>query len=86
MKAKGSTGDKDLFITDWTSSSKLSQDGKDLLDLLSIFFPVDPANVDTLRAGIPTNLLDTFAYVEIKDKQGHVLKLGFDGTNPSECQ
>ncbi len=86
MKAKSTKGDKDLFITDWTSPTKLSQEGIDLLDLLSFFFPVDPANVDSLRAGIPTNLLDTFAYLEIKDKNGQIIKLGFDGANPSECR
>ncbi len=85
MKAKSTNGDKDLFITDWTSSSKLSQEGTDLLDLLGFFFPIDTANIDVLRAGLPTNLLDTFAYLEIKDKQGNILKLGFDGANPVEC-
>jgi len=86
MKAKSSNGDKDLFITDWTSPTLLSEDGNNLLDLLGLFYPVDSSNIDSLRAGIPTNLLDTFAYIEIKDKQGNILKLGFDGTNPTECQ
>ena len=86
MKAKSSTGDKDLFVTDWTSPSLLSADGNNLLQLLAIFYPVDPNNIDSLRAAIPTNLLDTFAYIEIKDKKGVVLKLGFDGSNPSQCQ
>jgi hypothetical protein len=86
IKASTNTGDKNLFVTDWESPSILSQDGLDLLDLLSLFFDVDTTTLESLRAGLPTDLLDTFAYLELKDKSGTITKLGFDGSNPSPCQ
>jgi hypothetical protein len=86
IQASTSLGDKNLFVTDWTSPSELSQDGLDLLDLLSIFMGVDTSNLESLRAGLPTDLLDSFAYLELKNNDGSILKLGFDGTTPYECQ
>ncbi len=86
IKATTSTVDKNIFVTDWVSPTELSQEGLDLLDLLSLFMGVDTSNLESLRAGLPTDLLDSFAYLELKDKSGIITKLGFDGTDPYECQ
>lgn len=86
IKANFNGVPKNLFVTDWASASDLSTEGENLLELLSLFFGVDTANLSELRAGIPTDLLDTFAYLELKDKSGVVTKLGFEGTNPSQCK
>lgn len=76
---------KNLFVTDWVAPTELSEDGNNLLDLLSVFLGVDTSNLQGLRAGIPSDLLDTFAYLELKDQSGTVTKLAFEGTSPSTC-
>lgn len=86
IKATTSNGEKNLFATDWTPPTELSQEGLDLLELLSLFLGVDTTNLQGLRAALPTDLLDTFAYLELKDQSGTVRKLGFDGSTPHECQ
>lgn len=86
IKATTSTGEKNLFVTDWTPKSNVSEEGTELLDLLGFFYDIDVDTMESLRAGIPTDLLDTFAYLEVKDKSGKITKLGFEGSNPSECQ
>jgi hypothetical protein len=77
---------KNLFVTDWVAPDQLSPEGEDLLSLLSLFFGVDTENLEALRAGLPTDLLETFAYLELKNNDGTVTKLAFEGTNPSTCQ
>lgn len=87
MKATSSvSGNKNIFVTDWIAPSELSQDGLDLLQLLQFFMGIDTSNLESLRAGLPTDLLDTFAYLELKDQSGLITKLGFDGTTPYTCQ
>lgn len=86
IKATTSLGDKNIFVTDWVAPTELSQEGLDLLDLLSLFMGVDTSNLEALRAGLPTDLLDSFAYLELKDQSGTITKLGFDGTDPYQCQ
>ncbi|MBY0314299.1 MAG: hypothetical protein K2Q26_02180 [Bdellovibrionales bacterium] len=86
IKATFAGVEKDLFATDWTKTDNLSQKGKDLLSLLELFYGIDAANVDVLRAGIPANILEDFAYLELKDKSGTLTKLGFKGINPTECK
>jgi len=86
IKADQDGVEKDMFVTDWATPDKLSQDGVELFDLLGIFFGIDTSNLAFLRAGIPTNLLDSFAYLELKDKNGTVTKLGFEGVNPTSCK
>lgn len=86
IKATANGAEKDLFVTDWHPKSILSQSGEELLDLLSLFYGIDIGNLDKLRAGVPTNLLDSFAYLELKDNSGAITKLGFEGSNPSSCQ
>lgn len=77
---------KSLFVTDWVTVDHLSQKGHDLLSLLSLVTSVDTDNVVSLRAAIPSDLLDDFAYLELKDKSGKVSKLGFKGIDPSTCK
>lgn len=86
IKATTSFGDKNIFVTDWVAPTELSQEGLDLLDLLSLFMGVDTSNLESLRAGLPTDLLDSFAYLELKDQSGLITKLAFDGTTPYTCQ
>lgn len=77
---------KDLFVTDWVSPDLLSAKGKDLLDLLSLFYGVETENLKSLRAAIPTNILEDFAYLELKNNNGTIKKLGFKGIDPTECK
>jgi hypothetical protein len=86
IKASTSNGDKNLFVTDWVAPTELSQEGLDLLDLLSLFKGIDVSSLESLRAGLPTDLLDTFAYLELKDQSGSIYKLGFDGLTMYDCQ
>lgn len=87
MKATSSVaGDKNIFVTDWIAPTELSQDGLDLLQLLQLFMGIDTSNLESIRAGLPTDLLDTFAYLELKDPSGMITKLGFEGTTPYTCQ
>jgi hypothetical protein len=86
IKATTNNGDKNLFVTDWVSPTELSQEGLDLLDLLSLFKGVNTSTLESIRAGLPTDLLDTFAYLELKDQSGSVMKLGFDGMTAYDCQ
>ncbi len=86
IKASTSNGDKNLFVTDWVAPTELSQEGLDLLDLLSLFKGIDVSSLESLRAGLPTDLLDTFAYLELKDKSGSIYKLSFDGLTMYDCQ
>lgn len=86
IKASTSNGDKNLFVTDWVSPTELSQEGLDLLDLLSLFKGIDVSSLESLRAGLPTDLLDTFAYLELKDQSGSIYKLGFDGLTMYDCK
>jgi hypothetical protein len=86
IQATTSFGDKNIFVTDWVAPTELSQEGVDLLDLLSLFMGVDTSNLESLRAGLPTDLLDSFAYLELKDQSGLITKLAFDGTTPYTCQ
>ncbi len=87
MKATSSvSGNKNIFVTDWIAPTELSQDGLDLLQLLQLFMNIDTSNLEGLRAGLPTDLLDTFAYLELKDQSGLITKLGFEGTTPYTCQ
>lgn len=84
--ADGEVSEKALFLTDWTPKSNLSEEGEELLGLLSFFFGIDTSKVTELRAAMPTDLLDTFAYLELKDQSGNVTKLGFEGVNPEQCE
>ena len=86
IKASTNAGEKNLFVTDWVAPTELSQEGLDLLDLLSLFKGIDVSNLESLRAGLPTDLLDTFAYLELKDQSGSIYKLGFDGLTMYDCQ
>jgi hypothetical protein len=86
IKASTSNGEKNLFVTDWVAPTELSQEGLDLLDLLSLFKGIDVSTLESLRAGLPTDLLDTFAYLELKDQSGIIYKLGFDGLTMYDCQ
>jgi hypothetical protein len=86
IQATTSTVDKNIFVTDWVSPTELSQEGLDLLDLLSLFMGIDTSNLESIRAGLPTDLLDSFAYLELKDQSGTITKLGFEGTTPYQCQ
>jgi hypothetical protein len=86
IQATTSTVDKNIFVTDWVSPTELSQEGLDLLDLLSLFMGIDTSNLQSIRAGLPTDLLDSFAYLELKDQSGTITKLGFEGTTPYQCQ
>ncbi len=86
IQATTSFGDKNIFVTDWVSPTELSQEGLDLLDLLSLFMGVDTSNLESLRAGLPTDLLESFAYLELKDQSGLITKLAFDGTTPYTCE
>jgi hypothetical protein len=86
IQATTSTVDKNIFVTDWVSPAELSQEGLDLLDLLSLFMGIDTSNLESIRAGLPTDLLDSFAYLELKDQSGTITKLGFEGTTPYQCQ
>lgn len=86
IQATTSGADKNIFVTDWVSPTELSQEGLELLDLLSLFMGVDTSNLEAIRAGLPTDLLDSFAYLELKDNSGTITKLGFEGTTPYECQ
>lgn len=86
IKASTSNGEKNLFVTDWVAPTELSQEGLDLLDLLSLFKGIDISTLESLRAGLPTDLLDTFAYLELKDQSGSIYKLGFDGLTMYDCQ
>ena len=72
IKASTSASEKNLFVTDWVAPTELSQEGIDLLDLLSLFKGIDVSNLESLRAGLPTDLLDTFAYLELKDQSGSI--------------
>lgn len=78
--------EKDLFVTDWVKTDMLSAKGNDLLSLLSLFYGVDTANIKVLRAAIPSNILEDFAYLEIKDNSNVVKKLGFKGIDPTDCK
>lgn len=86
IKAKFNGAEKNLFATDWVPPTELSQDGEDLLSLLSLFYDIKPEEVESLRAAMPTDLLDPFAYLEIKNKAGVITKLGFQGTTPVLCK
>lgn len=87
IKATLSDGrEKNLYATDWVPPSELSKEGQDLFALLGLFYPVNMATLAGLRAAIPSDLLDGFAYLELKDQSGSVLKLAFQGTSPSTCQ
>lgn len=86
IKAKFGAADKNMFVTDWTKRDNLSQDGLDLLELLSTFMEVKTDDVTELRAGLPTDLLEKFAYLELKRADGTVTKLGFEGSDPYTCQ
>ncbi len=86
IKATTNSGDKNLFVTDWVAPTALSQEGLDLLDLLSLFKGIDISTLESIRAGLPTDLLDTFAYLELKDQSGSIYKLGFDGLTMYDCQ
>lgn len=86
IQATSSFGDKNIFVTDWVAPTELSQEGLDLLDLLSLFMGVDTSTLESLRAGLPTDLLDSFAYLELKDQSGLITKLAFDGTTPYTCE
>ena len=86
IKASTSNGEKNLIVTDWVAPTELSLEGLDLLDLLSLFKGIDVSTLESLRAGLPTDLLDTFAYLELKDQSGSIYKLGFDGLTMYDCQ
>ena len=86
IKASTSNGEKNLIVTDWVAPTALSLEGLDLLDLLSLFKGIDVSTLESLRAGLPTDLLDTFAYLELKDQSGSIYKLGFDGLTMYDCQ
>lgn len=77
---------KNLFVTDWVQENQLSEDGMDLLNLLSVFYGVDITNLQGVRAGLPTDLLDTFAYLELSRKDGSVTKIAFEGIDPTFCK
>lgn len=77
---------KNLFVTDWTSPSVLSSEGEDLLSLLSLFYGIETSDVTSLRAGVPTDLLETFAYLELKHSDNSVTKLAFEGIEPTTCK
>ena len=77
---------KNLFITDWTTTSNLSAEGQDLLSLLSFFYGVNTGSVEKLRAAIETDIVQEFAFLELVYVDGTSLKLGFEGINPQECQ
>lgn len=76
---------KNLFVTDWQNPSILSSEGEDLLSLLSLFYDIKTDDLTSLRAGVPTDLLDTFAYLELKHTDGSVTKLAFEGIDPTPC-
>ncbi len=86
IKATTITGEKNFFVTDWVAPTELSQEGLDLLELLSLFMGVDTTTLESLRAGLPTDLLETFAYLELKDESGAITKLGFSDLTPYTCQ
>lgn len=86
IKAKFNGVEKNLFATDWVPPTQLSQDGEDLLSLLSLFYDIKLEEVESLRAAMPTDLLETFAYLEVKNKAGVITKLGFQGTTPVLCK
>jgi len=86
IKANFNGVEKNMFATDWVAPTELSQDGKDLLDLLGLFFNIQTQNVTSLRAAVPTDLLDSFAYLEVKESSGTITKLSFQGTLPAACQ
>lgn len=77
---------KNIFVTDWVSPDLLSQEGQDLLSLLSLFYDVKIDDLQSLRAGLPTDLLETFAYLELKHADDTVTKLAFEGVEPTKCR
>lgn len=87
IKVKNNSGvEKTLFTTDWAPPTVLSKEGQDLLTLLSFFYSdVSLADLAQLRAALPTDLLDGFAYLELKNNAGQIKKIAFQGSNPTEC-
>lgn len=85
IQAKFNETIKNLFVTDWTSPTLLSQEGTDLLSLLGLFYGIETGDLQSLRAGLPTDLLETFAYLELKHADGSVTKLAFEGIDPTVC-
>lgn len=86
IQAKFGEAVKNLFVTDWTSPTLLSDEGTDLLSLLNLFYGYKTDDLQSLRAGLPTDLLETFAYLELKHTDGTITKLAFEGIDPTECQ
>lgn len=76
---------KNLFVTDWVSPTLLSPEGEDLLSLLSLFYGIKTDDIESLRAGLPTDLLDGFAYLELKHADQTITKLAFEGIDPYTC-
>lgn len=76
---------KNLFVTDWQNPSILSPEGEDLLSLLALFYDIKTDDLTSLRAGVPSDLLETFAYLELKHNDGTVTKLAFEGIEPTVC-
>ncbi len=76
---------KNIFVTDWQNPSILSPEGEDLLSLLALFYDIKTDDLTSLRAGVPTDLLETFAYLELKHNDGTVTKLAFEGIDPTVC-
>ena len=85
IQAKFGETTKNLFVTDWTTPDNLSDEGTDLLSLLNLFYSVKTDDVTNIRAGLPTDLLETFAYLELKHSDGTVTKLAFEGIEPTTC-
>ncbi len=86
IQAKFGEATKNLFVTDWAKPDMLSEEGTDLLSLLNLFYGYKTDDLESIRAGLPTDLLETFAYLELKQKDGTVTKLAFEGITPTECQ
>ncbi len=76
---------KNLFVTDWVNPDQLSEEGTDLLNLLSLFYGIKTDDLESLRAGLPTDLLETFAYLELKHQDQTTTKLAFEGIDPYTC-
>lgn len=76
---------KTLFATDWVSPTLLSPEGEDLLSLLALFYGIKTDDLLGLRAGLPSDLLDGFAYLELKHADQSITKLAFEGVDPYVC-
>lgn len=76
------TEEVNLFVSDWVGSDQLSEQAIGLLSNLEL----ELSSIDRLRVAFPTDLAQSFAYVEINTTKAETIKTAVAGLFPGVCE